>query len=332
MKKKVNDIIYELNAVDIYKMVLSGELKRFPNHYWDYNLSQEESKRNASKILKYLIEDILHWDKEQVKESFNTYIVSKYKLQGMLVVLFNGTIHDMIENAYPNKIKPWELKKAPNSFWNLETSKLATIWMIEEKLKWSREDICSKLTKNTFIECGLFGAMDIDGLDVSPYKTINNAYPGEFKPWELKMCPMGFWNERTAGEAVRWLVEEKLKLKEEEIVNLRERDFFNNSIRGAFEIMGESIVKTLNAGYPGKYIKIGNIIYTADKKYRKSIVSKNNNSNFTGVVYVKKRRRWIASVNINGKTNYLGNYKDYNKAIECRMLKEKELLEKSNEK
>ena len=38
---------------------------------------------------------------------------------------------------YPNKFKPWELKSAPNNYWNNETTLEAIKWMIEEKLKWN---------------------------------------------------------------------------------------------------------------------------------------------------------------------------------------------------
>lgn len=45
----------------------------------------------------------------------------------------------------------------------------------------------------------------------SPFLTINNAYPDKFKHWELKMCPIKFWNDDNRIKALKWLIEEKLE-------------------------------------------------------------------------------------------------------------------------
>lgn len=50
-----------------------------------------------------------------------------------------------LNSACPNKFKPWELKQVPNSYWTLERGLEATKWPIEEKLKWSDDDISLSL-------------------------------------------------------------------------------------------------------------------------------------------------------------------------------------------
>ena len=73
----------------------------------------------------------------------------------MLTNLFNGSPYLAIENAYPGKFKPWELPSVHKKIWNLETAREATIWLIEEKLKWDDDDIKEKLSANTFIKNSL---------------------------------------------------------------------------------------------------------------------------------------------------------------------------------
>ena len=46
------------------------------------------------------------------------------------------------------------------NLWNLKTAKEATIWLIEEKLKWSDEDVKQKLSLNTFKQYSLTGMLN----------------------------------------------------------------------------------------------------------------------------------------------------------------------------
>ena len=60
----------------------------------------------------------------------------------------------------------------------------------------------------------------------SPYLALEAAYPGRFKPWELSYVPMNYWTKETAGEAVRWLFEDKLKWSYDERINNVSVDLF----------------------------------------------------------------------------------------------------------
>lgn len=51
-----------------------------------------------------------------------------------------------------------------------------------------------------------------------PYKAIDFAYPGRFKPCEFKMSLGGIWDsDETKLEAIKWLVKEKLKFSNDDI-------------------------------------------------------------------------------------------------------------------
>tara|TARA_R110000772_G_scaffold118989_1_gene224896 strand:- start:95 stop:592 length:498 start_codon:yes stop_codon:yes gene_type:complete len=49
-----------------------------------------------------------------------------------------------------------------------------------------------------------------------------------------------------------------------------------------------------------------------------------NKSGCTGVLWHKKDKRWQASIRVNGKLKHLGNFKEKEKAIEVRLLAQKE--------
>ena len=240
------------NVTGISKYYLEEVLakgKQFPKDIWNYNSKYD----NAKVVTKTLIEKVLKWSDDEIKRKLSANIFIQNSLYGMLVILFNGSPYLAIENAYPGKFKPWELPCVSNSFWNLKTAKEATIWLIEEKLKWNDDDIKEKLSANTFIKNSLTSIISL--FNGSPYLAIENAYPGKFKPWELPSVPKKNWNVKTAREATIWLIEEKLKWSDEDVRrNLSKNTFKENSLRGMLDVLfnGSPYFAIENA-YPGKF-------------------------------------------------------------------------------
>ena len=232
------------------------QLKSVPQRCWD--------KESAKEATKWLIEEILKWNDEDIKIKLCSKIFHKNGLGGMLQLLFNNSPYDAIENCYPGRFKPWEFKCIPNGYWNKETAAKATRWLIEEKLKWTDEDIKNNLSCKTFHENGLFGMLVVV-FNYIPYEVIENCYPGRLKPWEFKSVPNGYWNKETAAKATRWLIEEKLKWNDEDIIKKLSRDvFYENGLIGMLNIIfnGNSYEAISNA-YPGKYKKQGRKIILA---------------------------------------------------------------------
>lgn len=55
--------LYNLSPVEVYNMVLRGDVvKRFPQGFWE----GKEGLENAKKLIKYLFEERLEWNDEQV--------------------------------------------------------------------------------------------------------------------------------------------------------------------------------------------------------------------------------------------------------------------------
>ena len=102
----------------------------------------------------------------------------------MLDVLFNGSPYFAIENAYPGKFKPWEVARVPKKIWNMETAREATIWLIEEKLKWSDEDVKEKLTLNTFKENSLKSMLNYL-FNIDPHQPVEMHLKINFKDLTL---------------------------------------------------------------------------------------------------------------------------------------------------
>ena len=97
----------------------------------------------------------------------------------MLNAIFTKSPYAAINNAYLEKYKPWQFANVPKSYWTKETAAEATRWLIEEKLKWSEEELLKKLSTKTFYDNGLRGMLNAVFVN-SPYAAINNAYPGKY--------------------------------------------------------------------------------------------------------------------------------------------------------
>ena len=228
--------------------------KRFQSGTWiyfdvvDYNA--------AAIVTKSMIEDVLKWSEEELLKKLSAKTFKDNKLIGMLDQVFDGSPYAAINNAYPDKYKPWQFAKVPLSYWTKETAAEATRWFIEEKLKWSEEDVVKKLSRKTFKDNKLGGMLD-SVLNSSPYAAIDNAYPGKYKPWQFEHAPKSYWTKETAVEATIWLIEEKLKWSEEDVVKkLSQKTFYDNGLRGMLtQVFANSPYAAINNAYPGKYVK-----------------------------------------------------------------------------
>lgn len=90
MQKRRTKINYNLlSPVEIFKLVLAGEIKKFPNGFW----SNPNGEENAVEILRYLFESILQWTSEDIKKYYNQQLFIEYKLYGMLAHAFTRLCH-----------------------------------------------------------------------------------------------------------------------------------------------------------------------------------------------------------------------------------------------
>lgn len=227
-------------------MVLRGDICKFPRGFW----KRPEAEQNAIEVSKYLIETILKWSDDDIKNKLNGDTFCNNKLGGMIKYLFNYSPYKILEVMYPDRFKIWELN-VPKSYWTLETGIQTVKEFIEEKLKWSEEDVKKNLTSTTFIKNGLGGMFSIV-FHSSTYEAINSTYPNKFKIWELKQVPAKYWSLKTGIIATRWLITDKLKLKKEDIKgNVSQKVFIENGlIKMLRDVFQNSYKIALRTAYP----------------------------------------------------------------------------------
>ena len=244
--------LFKMDAVEVYKLLLRGEIKKFPNGFW----VQPEAKQNAAKCTRFAIEELLKLDDEEVKKVVNTTFFKKIKLLGMVSICFDDSPFKALDNAYPNKFKPWQLGTVSMSYWvDINNVIHATKWLVEEQLKFTDQEIKDKLCRKMFEDNGL-GTMIDKRFKCSVGAALDVAYPGRFKVWEFNRVSEGYWKDINNGiKATKWLIEEKLKLTEEELKSELSREMFSryNLISMLNHSFGGSPFKAIDTLYPGRF-------------------------------------------------------------------------------
>jgi len=127
------------------------EFSKCPRNYWTLERGIEAAK--------WLIEEKLKWSDNDIKKFIRVTKFTTNRLYGMFEIVYGSSPFKAINSLYPDKFKPWELTQVPKNYWTLELGIEATKWLVEGKLKWSKNDIKKKLTLNVFNEYGLSGML-----------------------------------------------------------------------------------------------------------------------------------------------------------------------------
>lgn len=101
IKKKIKSDYDRLSAIEVYKLVLSGKLKKFPNRTWN----QPDSVDYGASILRYLIEDILKWTDDDIRNSYSYKTLRDNRLWGLLTEVFERSPFKALNTAYPGRFK-----------------------------------------------------------------------------------------------------------------------------------------------------------------------------------------------------------------------------------
>lgn len=219
---KNNEVLSGLSAIEIYEMILEDKIKRFPPYFW----KNEFSLNYARELGIYVIKKHFDNDNEKILKTYGNSFINKIHLHSVLK-LFNGSAFEYIDFLYPNRFKPWQFKSCPNEYWNKENAITATIWLVEERLKWDESEVKKKLNSKIFAMHKLNGMLSVIYND-SVYSAINVAYPDKYLPWELSNVPLNFWKERESVKAaLRWLLESELQFTRMEMQTNLTVELFN---------------------------------------------------------------------------------------------------------
>lgn len=105
-----NKSLVYLSEVKIYKMVLSGRIKKFPYGFWK-SIEQE----NIKNVILFLFRNYLRWSNENIIKYANFDLFREYRLSGMLKLFFNGSHLQALDFAFSdinyNFIKHKKYKK-----------------------------------------------------------------------------------------------------------------------------------------------------------------------------------------------------------------------------
>ncbi|MGG4555469.1 hypothetical protein [Paenibacillus humicus] len=168
----------------IYREVLEGRRKRFPDHFFE----GEQGKNILKHLTQYLIEEHLNIPVMAIPSHISARILWNHRLRAP-ANRYGWNFIDLIENAYPKFFHPWDV--------------IETKWGITHHL------IPKVVDFNFFKNHRLVGLFSAFG--DSPYEVINTVYPGEFRPWEFKSVPMNYWkNGNNIKEAMDFLLFERL--------------------------------------------------------------------------------------------------------------------------
>ncbi|WAH36488.1 hypothetical protein [Alicyclobacillus dauci] len=129
-------------------------------------------------------------------------------------------------------------------------ARIITRYVLEEKEHWNHEDIRCGICRELLAEYRLAGMLKTY-FQNSIFKVIENAYPGEFQPWELikarKHVFVGETGRDMARKAVRWMVVDKL--------NYTLKDLHKITIKTFIEYKLDSMVNQVYRDSPWKAIQ-----------------------------------------------------------------------------
>lgn len=145
------------------------ETAKVPSGFWN-------DKNNQKEFIEWLAkkENIdLHSQKDVSKITAD--VLTKHGASKARRVA--GGTYELICSATGNEFQEWEILKM--DIWTEEKAILAVKWLVEEKLKWSDEQVKDNLTATVF-QANHLGGLLKNYCNNSPFKAINLAYPGKF--------------------------------------------------------------------------------------------------------------------------------------------------------
>ena len=222
--------------IQIYRDVLSGKRCRFPNHFF----VGDQGKTYLAELTRYLIEEYLAIPIEQIPQYVSAEVIWGHRLRpGAQTHGFDFI--EVIENAYPNRFKPWDFKQVSNGYWQGEDGRQRAIetvrYVIEEKCKIPHREIPDRITHQFFEDHRIRGVFSLFGQ--SPYQVINAVYPNEFKPWDFSTVPLNFWkNPLNTKQAMDWFLFEVVGFSSysEAFIRLRQEHFIQHEFTGCLQM------------------------------------------------------------------------------------------------
>lgn len=126
--------------LDVYRLVVDGDLPAYPPKF-----VEEHAQLLSTDGLRYVVEERLGWTPDEVRKGFNSKFLETYKLS-RLPKFLGCTQFDLLDAAYPDIYKQWEMKSTPNKYWTQDVAITAVRWTLEEKCKLPKEEWTTRVT------------------------------------------------------------------------------------------------------------------------------------------------------------------------------------------
>ncbi|MBK0006213.1 MULTISPECIES: hypothetical protein [Priestia] len=232
-------------VIEIYQDVLGKRRKRFPNYFFVGN----EGKKYMRYMTCYLLEQHLSIPIDEIPFQVGANTLWSHRLRPP-AMLYGWNYYEVIDNAYPEKFKPWQFQQTPDKYWEGEEGKRRAIeavrYVIEEKMKIPMEEIPFQVNFNFFRQHGLGGAFTL--LGYSPFQIVEAIYPSVFRPWQFAHVPMNCWkNEEYIREAMDDFLFKQLNFSsyQEAFHQLKRSHFTDFQLTGLFQMAFDSRMKNV---------------------------------------------------------------------------------------
>lgn len=234
-----------LEPLEVYRLLLSGKLKMFPNNYLDRDAIKE--------IVRYVILEEYKFSREDVISKLSHRFFMDNLLGGMRK-FFNKSDTYLLIYCFPEwNLKAWEFKNVPPGFWrDLNNQKEYVIWLAEKigVDPYSKEGL-RKITAQVIMNNGGSKVLVYSN---GVYELLDTVSPGKYKKWEITKTVS--WTREEAISATKWLIEEKLKYDFETACNIRVEDFAAYHLDGMLQkVYNHSVFEALEAAYPGVFVR-----------------------------------------------------------------------------
>ncbi len=200
------------------------------------------------------------------------------------VELDRGAVIQIYEDVFARR-----RRRFPNNFFRgaegRERAAIITRYLLEDKLGIRVDDIPRAIHKKLFYENGLTWMLG-SCFDWSPYKAIDNAYPGRFHKWQFNV--KGMWQGpdrfKLAAEATRWMIEKVEGVPAEEIPQrISATTFGKYNLRGMLSVCFRgSFFRAIENAYPGRF-----------HPWEFRNVPKNFWQGETGLINARRATRWL---------------------------------------
>lgn len=237
---------FNMTALDVYGLIVKGELKVFPAGYLN--------KSSIKQIVRHVILNVHKYTREDVIRKVNKQFFMENHLGGTRK-FFDYGYNEILVYSFPEwDFKYWEFKKVSPKFWDdVNNQKELILWICEkEGLDYIKKDHLRQITAEVVQKyAGNKPYVKAGGL----YELLSTVTNGEYKKWEL--IKMVSWSKQDVICATKWLIEEKLKLSEEQVCSLKVSDFADYNLYGMLQRgCNNSILAALEFAYPGKYYRV----------------------------------------------------------------------------